>query len=259
MIGRVTTMSGSRASARLAERKRKKREWEKLLAASSFQNGGRYDGGIDMIDHSGSVRRCGQCVFDQVRVPKTNRVRRCRVRSCVDALCWLHLRKQRQLRVKPSTLPGMAAGSNKGLFTEKEITVPRKSKNAWKIRYDGFYVDRDVSERKDYRSDYLATVRGKNYNVDAKMSNASAARYINACRPDQKAAKLCNNNMTLYPGVNGHPYARPIRRIPAGSELFMAYGASYWKPDSPVKPKSKRASRNYDLDPSIPKGKRERD
>lgn len=247
------------------ERARKKREWERLISAPTYQNGGYYEGGVEAVDHSGSIRRCGQCVYDKVKIPKTDRVRRCRVRSCVDALCWQHLRKEKHIRVKPTTLKGMAAGSNRGLFTETEITVPRDRKKAWKIRYDGFYVNKDISTRPSYRSDYLADVRGKRYNIDAKMSNASAARYINACRPDQKKAKLCSNNMTLYPDGTGHPYVRAIHRIPAGGELFMAYGKQYWKPEQGVEaPKSaspkKRTAKpklNYQINPRIPFGKRE--
>lgn len=264
-------MSTVRARARLAEQKRKKREWESVISAPQFQNGGYYEGGITAVDHSGSVKRCGQCTFDQVKVPKSNRVRRCKVRSCVDSMCWHHLRKTQHLRVKPSTLPGLSSASSKGLFTETEITVPRDPKKAYKLPYNGFFVNRDVATRKDYRSDYLAAVRGKKYHVDGKMSNASAARYINACKPAQKAAGQCKNNMTLYyvPASNQH-YVKAIHRIPAGGELFMAYGAQYWQPDSPASPASKPhrttprkvkipAPRNYDLDPSIDNGKREVD
>lgn len=245
------------STAAYRKAKARKRAWEALIASNQFQNGQYYEGGVEEVDSKGSIRRCGQCVFDKVKVPKSKRVRRCRVRSCVDSLCWHHLRKLKNLRVKTSTLPGLTPGSNKGLFTETEITVPRDRKKVWKMRYDGFYVNKAVSTQRAYKSDYLADVRGKRYHLDGKMSNASAARYINACKPQQKAAGLCNNNMTLYPDGTGQPYVKAIHRIPAGGELFMAYGKDYWS-GGQSSPKSS-PKRNYHVNPSIPFDKRERD
>ncbi len=253
-------MSTARARARLAEQKRKKREWERIISAPQFQNGGYYEGGVAAVDQAESIRRCGQCTYDQVKVPKSNRVRRCKIHSCVDSLCWHHLRKVHQLRVKPSTLPGLDSKASKGLFTETEIIIPRDKKSAYKIPYNGFYVNRDVANQKNYRSAYMAYADGKRYHVDGKMSNSSAARYINACKPAQKAAGLCKNNMTLYHvrASNQH-FVKAIHRIPAGGELFMAYGKDYWQPDSPSSSPKGKAKRNYDIAPTIPRDKREVD
>lgn len=265
----LAKMSGSaraRQKARKLAQRKEKQRWEAVINAGSFKNGGMYDGGIEEVDSKPSIKRCGQCAFDRVPINKKKAgengpFRRCKVQSCVDEFCWHHLRKHKHLRVKTSSLPGLAKDAGRGLFTEKEISVPRNKKDAWKIKYDGFYVRKDISRTPAYKSDYLAAVWGKNYDLDGKMSNASAARYINACKPAQSAAGLCRNNMTLYRDGQGRPYVRAIHRVPAGGELFMAYGREYWdhRKEKGKKAKKQNGSLNYEVDPRISRDKREVD
>ena len=62
--------------------------------------------------------------------------------------------------------------------------------------------------------------------IDAGPSKGAVARYANDARGMVRSAGI-NNNCTYI--IEGRKvYIQSLRRIPAGSELFVGYGKEYW-------------------------------
>jgi hypothetical protein len=107
-----------------------------------------------------------------------------------------------------------------GLFT----TVPRR-KDENIIAYTGEQLSRRALNER-YPGDRLAAYAvqiTKERFVDARdPQRSSVARYANDCRRG-----VCNCRFSVHNGVVS---LRATRAIPAGSELFVRYGADYWRP-----------------------------
>ena len=126
-------------------------------------------------------------------------------------MCWLHLRRDKGLRIKPS---GQGPGAGMGLWAERDI-----SRN----RIIDPYVGQDYTREQldhvygDEQADY--TLRRGRKCVDARRTNASAARFANTTTPQQQARR----NAKLTERFN----LTSKRNIPKGTEILTSYGARY--------------------------------
>ena len=121
-----------------------------------------------------------------------------------------------QLVVKRSTLKG----AGKGLFTKRDI--PRGKKI---VEYKGEVTTwKDVDSREGMNG-YIYYVN-RNHVIDAHPTKDAVARYANDARGIVRSAGI-NNNCTYV--IEGRKvYIQSVRNIPAGSEIFVAYGKEYW-------------------------------
>ena len=125
------------------------------------------------------------------------------------------------LKVKKSRLPG----AGKGLYTTSpirkgDLIVEYKGERmTWKgaIRRYGKNVDFAA---------YLYYVSNKKC-VDAAKTKDELARYANDAAGPTRLKGIRNN--CEYKNVKGVPHIIAKKKIPAGSEIFVDYGADYWK------------------------------
>ncbi|HVU98172.1 MAG TPA: SET domain-containing protein [Puia sp.] len=121
-----------------------------------------------------------------------------------------------QLLVKRSTLKG----AGKGLFTTKDI--PRGKKI---VEYKGKIVKwKDVDSR-DGLNGYIYYV-DRNHVIDAFPTKEALARYANDAKGIVRTEGL-NNNCT-YRIEGRRVFIYSMKKISAGSELFVGYGKEYW-------------------------------
>ena len=125
---------------------------------------------------------------------------------------------EKSLIVKKSTIPG----SGKGLFTKVFI-----AKGTRIIEYKGKVVTwKEVEKMADYRNGYVFYFNSK-YCIDAWKTKKSMAGFANDARGITRVEGLRNNSE--YATEKKRCFIEASRDIPAGSEIFVAYGADYWK------------------------------
>ena len=156
-----------------------------------------------------SEKKCSQCIG------VTANGKQCKKRTCKSQKCWIHLQKEDGLRIKKSTIPGVA----EGLFA----TTKKLPSDIIGI-YDGIVYNKFKG------GDYVVQVN-KNKFVDGKDTNSSAVRYSNDCRPGNRKKKQCSGNNAflskLYKTTT--PIIKANELIKPGQEIFTAYGSSYWR------------------------------
>lgn len=120
---------------------------------------------------------------------------------------------------KKSMLPG----AGKGLFTDKLI-----KKGTRVVEYTG-----DIITYEEYgkrvegdRYGYLFYIN-KNRCIDAYDHPEAMARYANDARGIGQHKQLTNN--CRYDVVGNKCYIVAFRNILPGSEIFVGYGAEYWR------------------------------
>lgn len=124
---------------------------------------------------------------------------------------------EKQLVVKRSTIPG----SGKGLFTKKPIP-----KGARVVEYKGRVTSWKEADHDNGNNPYLFYV--KRYHViDARPYLKALARYANDADGLQRIRGVRNNCVYVTDGLK--VYMEAVKDIPAGSEIFVQYGAGYWK------------------------------
>lgn len=123
---------------------------------------------------------------------------------------------EKQLRVKKSTLPG----AGKGLFTK--IFIPRNTRI---IEYTGRLSSWKEADKQEGNNGYLFYIN-RNKVIDAAPFKDSLARYANDARGLTRIKGINNNG--AYTIENGKVFIDAIKDIPAGSEIFVAYGKEYW-------------------------------
>jgi uncharacterized protein len=122
----------------------------------------------------------------------------------------------RQLFVRQSNIPK----GGKGLFTKKKI---RKGERI--VEYKGKLVTwKDVNHRNG-RNGYIYYIN-RNHVLDAYTYKKALARYANDARGIGRVKGLINNSAYSSEGLK--VYIEAIKDIPAGSEIFVAYGKEYW-------------------------------
>jgi len=122
------------------------------------------------------------------------------------------------LVVKKSLIPG----AGKGLFTKVDI-----KKGTHIVEYKGKVVTwKEVEKMADDRNGYVFFFNSK-YCIDAWKTNKSVAHYANDARGITKVEGLKNN--CEYVTEKKRCYIEAYKDIPAGSEIFVGYGAEYWQ------------------------------
>ena len=122
---------------------------------------------------------------------------------------------EKQLVVKPSTIPG----SGKGLFTKSFIP-----KGTYIVEYKGKITTWNEVKNDCYNG-YIYTVNPKHV-IDAKNYTKALARYANDARGLTKIKGITNNCTYTNDGLK--VYIESIRDISAGSEILVSYGKEYW-------------------------------
>jgi SET domain-containing protein len=124
---------------------------------------------------------------------------------------------EKQLVVKRSTIPN----SGKGLFTKKFIP-----KGTHIVEYKGRISTWADVKDEDGKNGYIFYVN-RNHVIDGKPYKKALARYANDARGFVKVKGLLNNCDYVVDGKKA--YIESKKDIPAGSEIFVDYGADYWK------------------------------
>ena len=152
-----------------------------------------------------SKRTCSQCTAT------TAKGTRCRKRTCRSGLCWLHLKRDEGLRIKPSSVPGAGLG----LFATEDFS---RTDNI--APYTGEQLTRAAVEQRygDERGEYVLCRDSKRC-IDSRATNSSAARFAN----DSRGTDFRNNARFRALRLEA------TRRIRPGDEIFVAYGRDYWR------------------------------
>lgn len=124
---------------------------------------------------------------------------------------------EKQLIIKKSTIPN----SGKGLFTKKFIP-----KGTHIVEYKGRISTWADVKDEDGKNAYIFYVN-RNHVIDGKPYKKAFARYANDARGFVKVKGLNNNCDYVVDGKKA--YIESKKDIPAGSEIFVDYGADYWK------------------------------
>ena len=121
--------------------------------------------------------------------------------------------------VKKSILPG----AGKGLFTKKDI-----KKGERVVEYLGEIVTEAELDRRAEKDIYgYAFYISKKKCIDAYFTPKELARYANDAKGLTKIKGI--NNNCCYVVYKNSGWIKAEKNIKAGEEIFVAYGAEYWK------------------------------
>ncbi|HXS58664.1 MAG TPA: SET domain-containing protein-lysine N-methyltransferase [Hanamia sp.] len=123
---------------------------------------------------------------------------------------------EKQLIIKPSTIPGAGLG----LFTTAFIPAGTRI-----IQYKGRITTwKDVLNGPEFNA-YVYYI-SRNHVIDAMKFKKSLGRYANDAMGLSKTKGITNN--TIYVVDKKKVYMEAKRDIPAGSEILVSYGKEYW-------------------------------
>jgi SET domain-containing protein len=126
--------------------------------------------------------------------------------------------KEKDLRVKRSTLPG----AGKGLFTTAPIAKGERI-----VEYKGRKMTWARAQHlPDERNGYLFYF-SRNHVIDAWKTKKGVAQYANDARGLTRVPGLRNN--AEYVTSKQKCYIQASRNIKAGEEILVEYGAEYWQ------------------------------
>lgn len=124
---------------------------------------------------------------------------------------------EKHLYVKRSTLPG----SGKGLFTK--VFIPKGTRI---VEYKGRRaIWKDVKDD-DGKNGYIFYINSKCV-IDALPTKKALGRYANDAKGYSRVEGIKNNSE--YVVDKKRCYIESVKKIEAGSEIFVGYGAEYWK------------------------------
>lgn len=124
---------------------------------------------------------------------------------------------EKHLYVKKSTLPN----SGKGLFTK--VFIPKGTRI---VEYKGRRtVWKDVKDD-DGKNGYIFYINSKCV-IDALPTVNALGRYANDAKGYSRVKGITNNSEYVVEGKRC--FIEATKDIPAGSEIFVGYGAEYWK------------------------------
>ena len=107
-----------------------------------------------------------------------------------------------------------------GLFTRQAIL-----KNTIIVEYKGrVSAWKEVKEGKDFNGYVFYITR--NTVIDAKRTTSAFARYANDAQGLSKVKGIVNN--AVYDVKGKKAFIKASKNIPAGGEIFVAYGKEYW-------------------------------
>jgi SET domain-containing protein len=125
---------------------------------------------------------------------------------------------EKQLYIRKSTLPG----AGRGLFTRKFI-----GKGTRIVEYIGEILTwKEVEKMADDRNGYVFYVNSKHV-IDAWNYKKALARFANDAKGVTRVKGIWTN--AEYIVHKKRCYITAYRDIPAGSEIFVEYGAEYWQ------------------------------
>lgn len=124
---------------------------------------------------------------------------------------------EKHLVVKKSTLPN----SGKGLFTKIEI-----KKGTRIVEYKGKRTIWSKVKDDDGKNGYIFYIT-RNCVIDAWPTTQYLGRYANDARGYVKIKGITNNSE--YVVDKKRCFIEATKNIPAGSEIFVGYGAEYWQ------------------------------
>ncbi len=123
------------------------------------------------------------------------------------------------LLVKKSTLPG----AGKGLFTKKDIKKGERI-----IEYLGEIITEAELDRRAEKDIFgYAFFISKRKCIDAYYTPDELARYANDARGLKRIKGLRNNS--CYDVYKNSGWIKAEKNIRAGEEIFVSYGAQYWR------------------------------
>ena len=124
--------------------------------------------------------------------------------------------KKQLLYISQSIIPG----AGKGLFTRETI-----KKGTRIIEYKGrIRTWKEVNEGAVFKG-YVFYINDDHV-IDGKTYKKSLARYANDAKGLTKQKDISNNSE--YTEEDGKVYIDAIKNIPAGGEIYVAYGKDYW-------------------------------
>ncbi|MEO6406749.1 MAG: SET domain-containing protein [Ferruginibacter sp.] len=123
---------------------------------------------------------------------------------------------EKQLEVKPSTLPA----SGKGLFTNQPIP-----KGTRIVEYKGKITTWTAADHDNGNNAYIYYI-SRNHVIDASKYLSSVARYANDAAGLSRVKGINNNSQYVMEGKK--IFIESTKSIPAGAEIFVAYGKDYW-------------------------------
>ncbi len=125
---------------------------------------------------------------------------------------------EKHIYVKKSTLPG----AGKGLFTK--VFIPKGTRI---VEYKGEILTwKEVGKMAEDRNGYVFYVNSKHV-IDAWNHKNALARYANDARGITRIEGVRSNSEYIV--YKKRCYITATRDIPAGSEIFVEYGAEYWQ------------------------------
>lgn len=123
---------------------------------------------------------------------------------------------EKQLVIKPSTIPGAGLG----LFTT--VFIPKGTRI---IQYKGRITTwKDVLNGPEFNA-YVYYI-SRNHVIDAMKFKKSLGRYANDALGLSKTKGVTNN--TIYVVDRKKVFMEAEKDIPAGSEILVSYGKEYW-------------------------------
>jgi len=121
------------------------------------------------------------------------------------------------LEVKKSRLPK----AGQGLFTK--IFIP---KGSLIVEYKGKISNWENADHDEGKNLYIFYVN-KDHVIDAGNDKKMLARYANDARGSSRSKGLFNNSE--YAEENKRVFIKATKDIPAGAEILVGYGTTYWK------------------------------
>ena len=159
-----------------------------------------------------SVRECDRCHA----ITKSSGLR-CRRNTCIYAkYCFQHTRVKLGLYLAKSSIPN----AGKGLFTLHPI-----KKKAKICDYTG-----ELVRLAGFEGDYGIQMN-KKLVLDGRSTQSALGRYANYCRSKNKKKGECTgqNSRFVINNKKKTVYLKATKNIPAHGEIFVSYGANYWK------------------------------
>jgi SET domain-containing protein len=125
---------------------------------------------------------------------------------------------EKHIYTRKSTLPG----AGKGLFTK--AFIPKGTRI---VEYKGEILTwKEVGKMEEYRNGYVFYVNSRHV-IDAWNHKGSLARYANDARGITRIEGVKSNSEYIVD--KKRCFITATTDIPAGTEIFVEYGAEYWQ------------------------------